>query len=119
MPDAFVEGLKKVEEDGETRYRVSLDYPEIQPFMANAEYGALRKAMFLKNQRKGGADNVGTLEEAIRVRTEIAALLGYDSWAAYAIEVRMAKKRGSGGQLPRGPRTKVRGEGGGDMQMLR
>ena len=33
------------------------------------------------------------LEEAIRVRAEIASLLGYDSWAAYVVEKRMAKKR--------------------------
>ena len=33
------------------------------------------------------------LEEAIRVRNEVATLLGYDSWAAYVVEKRMAKTR--------------------------
>ena len=41
MPDRWIDGLKTVEEDGETKYRVSLDYPEIMPFMDNAESRAL------------------------------------------------------------------------------
>jgi Zn-dependent oligopeptidase len=78
-----LDNLKTVEEDGQTKYRVSLDYPEIQPFMDNAENAELRRQLFLKNQNKGGDANVEVLEEAIRVRQEIASLLGYDSWAAY------------------------------------
>ena len=93
MPDRWIDGLKTVQEDGVTKYRVSLDYPEIMPFMDNAEDEQLRREMFIKNQNKGGADNVHVLEEAIRVRAEIASLLGYDSWASYVVEVRMAKQR--------------------------
>lgn len=90
LPASFIDGLKKTE-DG--RYRVSLDYPEVQPFMANATSEELRRELFEKDQRKGGPENVARLERAIAVRTEIATLLGYDSWAAYAIEPRMAKTR--------------------------
>ena len=92
MPDRWIDGLKRIEEDGATRYRVSLDYPEIMPFMDNAEDEELRREMFLKNQNKGGEANVSVLEEAIRVRAEIATLLGYESWAAYVVEKRMAKR---------------------------
>jgi thimet oligopeptidase len=91
MPDRWIDGLKTIEEDGTTKYRVSLDYPEIMPFMDNAESADLRRELFLKNQNKGGETNVAVLEEAIRVRSEIAGLLGYDSWAAYVVEKRMAK----------------------------
>ena len=93
MPDRWIEGLKTVEENGATKYRVSLDYPELMPFMDNAESEQWRREMFIKNQNKGGADNVKVLEEAIQVRNEIASLLGYDSWAAYVVEKRMAKTR--------------------------
>ena len=91
MPDRWIEGLKTVEEDGRTKYRVSLDYPEIIPFMDNAESARWRRELFLKNQNKGGEGNVRVLEETLGVRKEIAALLGYDSWAAYVVEKRMAK----------------------------
>jgi thimet oligopeptidase len=93
MPDRWIDGLRRVEEDGATKYRVSLDYPEIMPFMDNADSGELRREIFLKNQNKGGEPNVKVLEEAISVRAQIAALLGYDSWAAYVVEKRMAKDR--------------------------
>ncbi len=93
MPDRWIDGLKTVDEDGVTKYRVSLDYPEIMPFMDNAESSELRRDLFMKNQNKGGAPNIKVLEEAISVRSEIAALLGYDSWAAYIVEKRMAKQR--------------------------
>jgi thimet oligopeptidase len=93
MPDRWIDALRTVEEGGVTKYRVTLDYPEIQPFMDDAEDAALRRELFLKNQNKGGDANVGVLEEAIRVRQEVASLLGYDSWAAYIVEKRMAKER--------------------------
>jgi thimet oligopeptidase len=95
MPDRWIDGLQTREEDGQKLYRVSLDYPEIMPFMDNAEAGDLRREMFLKNQNKGGEPNIAVLEEAIGVRNEIATLLGYDSWAAYIVEKRMAKTRAS------------------------
>ena len=91
MPDRWIDGLKTVEEGGETKYRVSLDYPEILPFMDNADRADLRRELFLKNQIKGGEPNIAVLEEALRVRTEIASLLGYRDWMAYVTEKRMAK----------------------------
>ncbi|MGE5594574.1 MAG: M3 family metallopeptidase, partial [Hyphomicrobiales bacterium] len=93
LPESYVAGLKTVTDGGETRYRVSLDYPELHPFMANAESEQLRRELFLKDQRKGGPENVARLEKAIALRDEAAKLLGYDSWAAYRVEVRMAKER--------------------------
>lgn len=91
LPRRYIEGLRTVEENGERRYRVSLDYPEITPFMENAESEALRKEMVEKNNRKGGAENVRILEEAIAIRDELARILGYPSWAHYVTEQRMAK----------------------------
>ena len=93
LPPSFVEALRTVERDGATRYRVTLDYPELHPFMANAEREDLRRELFIKDQCKGGRENVDRLEEAIRVRTEIASILGYDSWASYVLETRMARDR--------------------------
>ena len=91
LPDAYVDGLKTEERDGETLYRVSLDYPEMYPFLDNAESEERRRELMVKSYRKGGLDNVTLLEEAIAVRDEIAHLLGYDSWATYGIELLMAK----------------------------
>ena len=112
MPDRWIDGLKAVEEGGETKYRVSLDYPEIMPFMDNADAEPLRRELFLKNQVKGGRPNIGVLEEALRVRTEIAdaARLRRD-WMAYVTEKRMAKNARGRGPLPRRPRAEAARQG--------
>jgi Zn-dependent oligopeptidase len=91
MPDRWIDGLRTIEEGGVTKYRVTLDYPEIQPFMDYAERADMRREMFMKNQNKGGEANVKVLEESIRARQEVASLLGYESWAAYIVEKRMSK----------------------------
>lgn len=93
LPEAFIQSLRTEEADGETRYRVSLDYPEFFPFMGKARSAELRRELFAKEQVKGGAANVDVLERALAARREMAALLGYDSWASYALEVCMAGGR--------------------------
>ena len=90
LPASFVASLQQVA-DG--RYRVTLDYPQLHPFLGHAKSRALRQELFEKDQRKGGEANVARLEEALALRAEAAALLGYDSWAAYAVEPRMAQRR--------------------------
>ncbi len=118
MPDRWIEGLKTVEEGGATKYRVSLDYPELMPFMDNAESGKWRREMFIKNQNKGGEPNVAVLENAIKVRNEIATLLGYDSWAAYVVEKRMAKTRDAVDGFLRELQPKLEAKGLIDMARL-
>ncbi len=119
MPDRWIEGLRTVEEGGVTKYRVSLDYPEIMPFMDNAESEYWRRELFLKNQCKGGKPNVAVLEEAIKVRGEIATLLGYDSWAAYIVEKRMSKTRDAVDTFLRDLERKLEPKFQSDMEALR
>ncbi len=92
LPDAFIDSLRTEDVEGETHYRVSLDYPEYFPFMGKAESQELRRELFAKEQVKGGAANVAVLEQALQARQEAASILGYDSWAAYVLEIRMAKE---------------------------
>ncbi len=92
LPDGYVAGLRREEVDGEERYRVSLDYPEFYPFMESADDGDLRRELFLKNHNKSADKNIEILTEAITVRDEVASILGYESWAAYVLEVKMAKE---------------------------
>ena len=91
LPDPFIEGLRSEERSGGTHYRVSLDYPELHPFLDSAEDGALREELFRKNHNRAAATNVPILTEAIALRHEIAMALGYPSWADYVLEVRVAK----------------------------
>jgi len=91
LPATFIEGLKRVGEGGEERYRVSLDYPEFYPFLESADDPTLRQELFRKFQNKAAPANVEILTEAIAARDQVASILGYESWAAYSLEVKMAK----------------------------
>jgi len=88
LPASYLEGLKKLD-DG--NYWVSLDYPDFFPFMEMADDAALRKDLNIRSWNEAYPGNVELLEKAIDVRDRIASLLGYDSWAAYRIEPRMAR----------------------------
>lgn len=87
LPDRYIEGLKK---SGD-KYIVTLEYPDIFPFMRQAEDSEARRTLATKNLRKGGAENLTRLAQIIGLRQSIAQLLGYASHADFACEVRMAK----------------------------
>ena len=88
LSENYLAGLEKKENGN---YWVSLDYPDLFPFMDNAVDEELRRELIRRSWNEGYPDNVARLEEAIALRTKIAELLGYPSWAHYVLEVRMAK----------------------------
>ena len=91
LPGAYVDALQQVDTPEGTRYRVSLEYPEMYPFLEAADDESLRRELFLLNHNKAATTNLPLLDEALAARDEAARLLGYPSWAAYILEIRMAK----------------------------
>ena len=89
LPDSYVERLRPGSEPG--TYRVSLDYPEIGPFMEQAHDRDLRRELFLKDWNKAAELNRPLLEEALELRRRIVELLGAETWAHHAMEVKMAR----------------------------
>ena len=90
LPDAYVERLRPGSQPG--TYHVSLDYPEVNPFLDQARDRELRRIMFTKNWSRAVDANRPLLEEALRIRRRIAELLGLPTWAHYAMEVKMARE---------------------------
>jgi thimet oligopeptidase len=88
LSDRFISTLPK---DGKGRYIVSLQYPHFFPFMAEAENRKKREELALKNLKKGGVKNLKIIEELVKLRHEIAAILGYKHHANFRTENRMAK----------------------------
>jgi thimet oligopeptidase len=88
LPEHYVNNLKRTEEG---RYIVTLDYPELFPFMENAKSATKRRELSVKNLRKGGERNMEILKEVVRLRDENAKLLGYANHAEFRLEVKMAK----------------------------
>jgi thimet oligopeptidase len=89
LPDNYVERLSPGERDG--TYRVSLDYPELNPFLEQARDRGLRLELFTKNWNKAVTANRPLLKEALELRREVARLLGEPTWAHHAMELKMAR----------------------------
>lgn len=88
LSERFISSLP-LHTDG--RYIVSLQYPHIFPFMAEAESRKKREELARKNLKKGGQKNLKIIEELVELRHEIASILGYKHHADFRLETRMAK----------------------------
>ena len=88
LPQAYIDGLEKTA-DG--KVKVGLDYPSYGPFMDLAKDSELRRQLYMKYGSRAAAQNLPILTEVLSLRQELAKVLGYQSYAHYAIEDRMAK----------------------------
>lgn len=74
---------------------VTLQYPSYLPFMTYAENRALRKEIALASGKKSFQnnefDNQNLVKEITSLKQQKAKLLGYETYAAYVLEERMAK----------------------------
>ncbi len=88
LPDAYVERLGPG--GSKDTFRVSMSYPDYIPFVEEAENRDLRRRMQFKFWNRAAEENSPLLAEAVSTREEIAEILGYDTWAEYAMETKMA-----------------------------
>ncbi|MEZ5812594.1 MAG: M3 family metallopeptidase [Rhizobiaceae bacterium] len=73
------------------RFVVTLSRSIAEPFLAFSERRDLRETVHNAFVARGEATNWPLIEKMIALRTERAALLGYDSYAAYKLDDTMAK----------------------------
>jgi len=71
--------------------KITTDYPDYFPFITWAKDRKAALKLYVEFTNRGGDDNVKLLETMLKLRDEKAKLLGYKTWADYAIEPRMAK----------------------------
>ncbi|KIP08915.1 hypothetical protein PHLGIDRAFT_18769 [Phlebiopsis gigantea 11061_1 CR5-6] len=90
VPADVISGYKESVEDGQTVYRSTFKAPDLFPLLKFAEIPETRKRAYEANERRLEV-NVPVFAKMLNLRREIATLLGYDSWADYATEVRMVK----------------------------
>jgi thimet oligopeptidase len=90
LPEDYISRLAPGSTEG--TYRISLDYPDYYPFMDEARRADLRRQMQFKFYNQAREQNLPILEEAVRLRQQIAGIFGLPSWAHYAMEEKMAKE---------------------------
>jgi thimet oligopeptidase len=78
LPEPY---LSRQPRDAEGRYLLSFDYPDFNPFMANAESESARRRYYIGYLNRGTPRNLEILDEAVALRREIAAL--YDPLRAF------------------------------------
>jgi thimet oligopeptidase len=77
--------------DGDGKVGISTDYPDYVPFMNYAHSGLAREALYRAFRSRGTPANLAVLDRMLALRHELAGLLGYASWAAYATEDKMIR----------------------------
>lgn len=87
-----VDTLKNFKRDAQGNYLVGFDYPEYLPVMENAEDAETRHKLYLGFMMRGGPTNLAILQEVVNVRKQLATLLRYPSYAAWATHNAMVGK---------------------------
>lgn len=87
LPAPYLENARQ--EDG--NYKITLDYPSYVPFMKYAESSALREELSTLYLNRAKEKNLPLLNEMLSLRGQVATLLGYNTYAEYGTENRMAK----------------------------
>jgi oligopeptidase A len=86
-------------EKGEAGYLLTLDGPCYVSVMTYAENRELRREMYTAYVTRASEcgpqasqfDNTGMIDEILSLRHELAQLLGFDNYAAYSLETKMAE----------------------------
>jgi thimet oligopeptidase len=85
LPDDFVTSLKATP----TGYTVRVSDSTLEPFLSNATDESARRAFYIAFENIASPANVKLLERAIAVRDRLAHLMGFPTWAAYQLDVRV------------------------------
>ncbi len=95
LPDFAKEAAAlKAKQAKQEGWTFDLTYPSYIPFMQYADNRDLREKMYMKYMSKAYGDefnNTDIVKEIVNLRMERAQLLGYDTYADYALANKMAK----------------------------
>ncbi|KAJ2738005.1 metalloendopeptidase [Coemansia sp. Cherry 401B] len=90
LPDDFFEGRQIKIEDGVEKFVVTTKYPDLVPLLKKAKNETTRRRMLYADETRC-PENIALMQEAVRLRLEIAQMLGYKTHAEFKLELSMAK----------------------------
>lgn len=115
LPETYRVNLAKVG----NKYKITMSYPDVHPFIAGAHDEDKRRELLEKFVRRGGSKNVAILKKMFRLRAENAKLLGYKTHADYQTELRMAKSAKNVWHFIKGLERRTKKPTARDVAMLR
>ena len=89
-------GAETAKEKGLEGWAFTLDYPSYSPFLQYSSNRELRKQIWMAYNTRaigGEFDNTEIVKQIVGLRIKIANILGYETYADYALEERMAKNK--------------------------
>ena len=89
-------GAETAAEKGLEGWAFTLDYPSYGPFLKYSTNRELRKQVWMAYNTRaigGEFDNTEIVKKIVDLRIKIANILGYETYADYALEERMAKSK--------------------------
>jgi thimet oligopeptidase len=94
LPRAALDGLpedwiRAHPPDADGLVTVTIDYPDVIPFVTYSRDAAAREQMMRLWRQRGHPANIDVLRRLLARRHEHATTLGYPSWAAYVTETKM------------------------------
>ena len=89
--EGLPEDYKKAHRQESGSYRIGLDYPSYVPFMKYSKSDDARKELAFKYKNIAADRNLEVLKQILIERENMAKLLGYETFAEYKTENRMAK----------------------------
>jgi len=114
LPDDY----KQARRTSDGKYKIDLTYPSFFPFMKYAESDDARKELSYRFKNIAADKNLEVLARLLEKRKELARRLGYESFAAYQLENRMAEKPSLVWEFEETLRRKVEEKARKDYQLL-
>ncbi|MGX2975444.1 oligopeptidase A [Ursidibacter arcticus] len=100
LPESALEAAKlDAESKGKQGYRFTLEFPSYLPVMTYCENRELRQQMYEafntrasdQGPNAGKWDNSAIIDETLKLRLELANLLGFETYADYSLATKMAE----------------------------
>lgn len=95
LPDFVKDGMAtEAKARGEKGWTVTLQQPSYAPFITYSTNRELKEKLWMARSQiamGGEFDNLGTVKEIVNLRLKVAKLLGYNNYAEYVLEERMAE----------------------------
>ena len=91
VPESSIAGLKTEGEGDALKYILGMDYPTFFAVMKNCTVAATRERMFLAFEGRAHPVNNDILHDIIRLRGELATILGFKTYTEYDLSSKMAK----------------------------
>ena len=99
VPDAARARFRaRAEEDGKSGWLLTLDQPSIQPILKYCEDRIVRETVYtvhVMRCRDGEHDNRALIARILRLRHELAQIVGHATFSDYQLEERMARSGGA------------------------